>query len=86
MTSSSATTATWAARRTLLRPGARTCGRCARARRLVPAAAGRATAAAVPDAELLEIEGMGHDLPRACWERILDRLDDVTRRAEAARR
>ncbi len=43
-----------------------------------------ATAAAVPDAELLEIEGMGHDLPRACWERILDRLDDVTRRAEAA--
>ncbi len=53
---------------------------------LVPAAAGRATAAAVPDAELLEIEGMGHDLPRACWERILDRLDDVTRRADAARR
>jgi len=52
----------------------------------VPVAAGRATAAAVPDAELLEIEGMGHDLPRACWERILDRLDDVTRRAEAARR
>ncbi len=53
---------------------------------LVPITAGRATAAAIPGAELLEIEGMGHDLPRASWERILDRLDDVTCRAEAARR
>jgi len=53
---------------------------------LVPATAARATVAAIPGAELLEIEGMGHDLPRACWERILDRLDDVVRRGEAARR
>lgn len=52
---------------------------------LVPVAAGRATAAAVPAADLLEIEGMGHDLPQACWERVLDRLDDVTRRGEARR-
>ena len=27
---------------------------------------GRATAAAIPGAELLEFDGMGHDLPRAC--------------------
>lgn len=49
---------------------------------LVPVTAGHATAAAIPDAELFEVEGMGHELPRACWERILDRLDDVTRRGE----
>ncbi len=51
---------------------------------LVPVAAGRLAAAAIPTAELLEIEGMGHDLPRAVWERILDKVDDVVHRGEAA--
>ena len=53
---------------------------------LVPVLGGRLTAAAVPAAEFVEIEGMGHDLPRAVWVRIIDRLDAVVRRGEAARR
>lgn len=38
--------------------------------RLIPVAAGEATAAAIPGAELVLIEGMGHDLPRGAWEEI----------------
>jgi pimeloyl-ACP methyl ester carboxylesterase len=34
---------------------------------LVNPSGGRATAAAIPDARLKLIEGMGHDLPRALW-------------------
>jgi pimeloyl-ACP methyl ester carboxylesterase len=49
---------------------------------LMPVLGGRLTAAAVPAAELLEIDGMGHDLPRPVWERVLDKLDDVVLRAE----
>ncbi len=41
---------------------------------LIPAPAGRDTAAAVPGAELLLIEGMGHDLPRALWPRLVDAI------------
>ncbi|WP_239309284.1 MULTISPECIES: alpha/beta fold hydrolase [unclassified Frankia] len=52
---------------------------------LIPVAGGRLTAAAVPAAELLEIDGMGHDLPRQVWERLLDKIDDVVHRGEAAR-
>jgi pimeloyl-ACP methyl ester carboxylesterase len=51
---------------------------------LIPVAGGRITAAAVPFAELLEIDGMGHDLPRQVWERVLDKLDDVAHRGETA--
>ena len=36
--------------------------------KMVHASGGRATAAAVPGAELLLIDGMGHDLPRALFE------------------
>jgi pimeloyl-ACP methyl ester carboxylesterase len=36
---------------------------------------GRDTAAAVPGAQLLIIEGMGHDLPRGAWPRIIDAID-----------
>jgi pimeloyl-ACP methyl ester carboxylesterase len=39
---------------------------------LVPYRAGKATAAAIPDAELVTIEGMGHVLPPEAWPRILD--------------
>ena len=35
---------------------------------LIRVECGRATAAALPDAELLEIPGMGHDLPPELWE------------------
>lgn len=33
---------------------------------------GRATAAAIPGARLLEVEGMGHDLARGSWPAIVD--------------
>ena len=42
---------------------------------------GRATAAAIPGAELVLIEGMGHDLPRALWKRMADHIAAVVRRA-----
>ncbi|MFJ9339046.1 alpha/beta fold hydrolase [Streptomyces sp. NPDC101733] len=43
---------------------------------------GRATAEAVPGAELLVFEGMGHDLPRALWPEIASRIAALVRRAE----
>ncbi len=53
---------------------------------LVPIEGGRDTAGAIPGAELLEIEGMGHDLPPALWKRIADAIAGHTKKAEAARR
>ena len=41
---------------------------------LVNVDGGRATAAAIPGAELVEFAGMGHDLPRALWSAIEDRI------------
>ena len=41
---------------------------------LIPVEAGRATAAAVPGAELVEIDGMGHDLPRLLWPTFIDAI------------
>jgi pimeloyl-ACP methyl ester carboxylesterase len=48
---------------------------------LVNVSGGRATAAAIPDAELLVVEGMGHDLPRTVWPPIIDRIAALIRRA-----
>ena len=39
--------------------------------RMVRPSGGRATAAAIPGAQLVEIEGMGHDLPRGAWDRMI---------------
>lgn len=47
------------------------------------ASGGRATAAAIPGAELLIIEGLGHDLPRGVWPELAARIADLVRRAEA---
>lgn len=47
---------------------------------------GRATAAAIPGAELVVIEGMGHDLPRALWPELATRIAAVVARGEAHRR
>ena len=52
---------------------------------LIKLSGGRATARAIPHAELLEIEGMGHDLPRGAWPRIFDAIEANARRAEPAR-
>ncbi len=41
---------------------------------LVAPSGGAAAAAAIPGAEHVVIEGMGHDLPRALWPRILDAI------------
>jgi pimeloyl-ACP methyl ester carboxylesterase len=48
---------------------------------LVRPRAGRATAKAIPGAELVEIKGMGHDLPREVWPRV---VDAIVRNAERA--
>ena len=53
---------------------------------LVAVSGGRATAAAIPGADYLEIEGMGHDLPCEVWPRLIDRVDDVVMRGESSRR
>lgn len=42
--------------------------------RLVPVANGRMVAAAVPGARLIEIEGMGHQLPQRAWQPVVDVL------------
>jgi pimeloyl-ACP methyl ester carboxylesterase len=41
---------------------------------LVTLSGGQATAAAVPDATLLTIPGMGHDLPRQVWGQLTDAI------------
>lgn len=41
---------------------------------LVPLSGGRATAAAIPGAEFVVIDGMGHDLPRGAWPRIVEAI------------
>ena len=45
--------------------------------------AARATAAAIPGAELMMIEGMGHDLPRALWPRIIAAVAERAKRADS---
>jgi pimeloyl-ACP methyl ester carboxylesterase len=48
--------------------------------RIIRPDGGRATAAAIPGAELLEIPGMGHDLARATWPAVLDGIARVATR------
>ena len=45
---------------------------------------GQATARAIRGARLATIAGMGHDLPRGAWPRIIDLIDDNARRAKRA--
>jgi pimeloyl-ACP methyl ester carboxylesterase len=49
---------------------------------LIDASGGRATAAAIPGAELLVIEGMGHDLPRALWPQLATKIAENVQRGE----
>jgi pimeloyl-ACP methyl ester carboxylesterase len=51
---------------------------------LVNVSGGRATAAAIPDAELVVIDGMGHDLPRGLWSRVIERIAAHVERTERA--
>jgi hypothetical protein len=43
---------------------------------------GQATAEAIPGAELLVIDGMGHDMPRVLWPTIAERIAALVGRAE----
>lgn len=43
---------------------------------------GRATAAAIPGAELVLIDGFGHNLPSGLWERFADHIAEVVQRGE----
>jgi pimeloyl-ACP methyl ester carboxylesterase len=49
--------------------------------RLIAPSGGRATAAAIPGAELMLIPGMGHDLPPELWERLGDAIETNASRA-----
>jgi pimeloyl-ACP methyl ester carboxylesterase len=51
--------------------------------RLVHVSGGRATAAAVPGAELVLVPGMGHDLPRELWPVFVDGIARTAARASA---
>jgi pimeloyl-ACP methyl ester carboxylesterase len=44
---------------------------------------GRATAAAIPGAELMIVPGMGHNLPRGVWDEIASRIAGLVKRAES---
>jgi hypothetical protein len=46
---------------------------------------GRATAGAIPGAELVVYDGMGHHLPPGLWAEITRRIAALARRAEAER-
>jgi pimeloyl-ACP methyl ester carboxylesterase len=50
--------------------------------KMVHVSGGRATAAAVPGAELVLVEGMGHDLPPELFATFADAIDRTARRAE----
>jgi pimeloyl-ACP methyl ester carboxylesterase len=43
---------------------------------------GIATARAIPAAELVIFDGMGHDLPRALWSQMIDRISQLVARAD----
>jgi pimeloyl-ACP methyl ester carboxylesterase len=52
---------------------------------LVPLEGGRDTARAIPGAELLVIEGMGHDLPEGAWPTLVGAISEHTAKADARR-
>jgi pimeloyl-ACP methyl ester carboxylesterase len=50
---------------------------------LVQPSGGEATAAAIPGAELMMIEGMGHGVARPAFARIVEAIDRLTATAAA---
>lgn len=50
--------------------------------RMCDVSGGRATADAIPGAELVLIEGMGHDLPRGLWSQLATYIASFVRRME----
>jgi pimeloyl-ACP methyl ester carboxylesterase len=50
---------------------------------LVHVSGGKATARAIPGAELVLVPGMGHDMPIELWPVLLDAIERTARRADA---
>lgn len=48
---------------------------------LIPVDGGKDTAAVIPGANLLIIDGMGHDMPIGAWPRIIDAIAKLTKQA-----
>lgn len=48
---------------------------------LIDVSGGRATAAAIPGAKLVVIQGMGHDFPAGVWAEVADEIVENARRA-----
>ncbi len=46
---------------------------------LIDPSGGRRTAELIPGARYVEIEGMGHDYPRAVWDRWVETWSDFVR-------
>jgi pimeloyl-ACP methyl ester carboxylesterase len=53
--------------------------------KMVDISGGRATAAAIPGAELATFEGMGHGLPQQLWSEFATRISNLIHRAESTR-
>jgi pimeloyl-ACP methyl ester carboxylesterase len=51
---------------------------------LVPVDNGRSVAASVPGARLVEIRGMGHDVPRRVWSQVADEIAALARQSATA--
>ena len=52
---------------------------------LIPVSGGRATAAAIPGAELWTVPGMGHDFPRAIWPDLIGHIGALAESVDGAR-
>ena len=51
--------------------------------RLVASSGGKATARAIPEARLMTIKGLGHDLPEPVWPQIIDAIAEHAARADS---
>jgi pimeloyl-ACP methyl ester carboxylesterase len=51
--------------------------------KMIARSGGKATARAIDGSRLVLIDGMGHDLPRGVWPRIIDAIADNAARAES---
>jgi len=54
--------------------------------RLIPPVGGEMTAAAIPGAKHVAIEGMGHNLPTVAWPPIVEAITELTERADQSHR
>ncbi len=51
--------------------------------KMIDISGGRAVAAAIPGAELVTFEGMGHELPRPLWSEFAKKISELIHRAES---